>query len=227
VSPISVLPAAGLDAHVADWLDVGCAAGFDLVSDQDRAFSLDDLAQRWADRADGEPRHLVGCSLGAMVAVHVALRFPGLVRSLVLVAAPAETDADMLEQRARATEERGAPGMVAETLERWFSPDVLDRNEPPVAYARARLTAIDTDALAATWRAMAHLDVVDALSDVRVPTLCVAGDHDPAAPPESMLGYFRGIAGSRMEVVRGAHLLPLESPAELSRCIREHLARLG
>ena len=167
---------------------------------------------------------VVGLSLGGMVAQHLALRHPGQVRSLVLVctrpyASPAE-----MNQRAAATEQAGMPGVLDETLRRWFTADALaGPDHPGVRYAARRLLADDAAVIAAYWRAMAHHDLRRDLRRITQPVTIVVGRQDVTSSAESAAEFHRLIPGSQLVTCEGPHLISLERPAGLARAIHDHL----
>lgn len=127
--------------------------------------------------------HLLGVSMGGMVAQGVAIEAPQQVRSLILCAtAGAFPDAVRPRIRARGdTQRAGAMAEVADdTLTRWFRadaprPDLLER-------CKQRLLADDWYSWSASWEAIAQLDNLAALAAVQVPALVVAAGADASIP---------------------------------------------
>lgn len=220
---VVVLHAAGLDAGMADWLDVPGARGLSMLDGLgSQEFGLGDLARGVAERLDG-PANVVGCSLGSMVAMHLAIGHPHLVRSLVLMCAPSHAPRDVLEERARETARRTASAMVDDTLARWFSPDFLSRRSAQLDYARHRLETVSTDEMSQTWRAIAAHDVRSGLAGLGVPVTCLAGVDDRSVSPDAVRELAGAIPHSRFEMVSGGHVLPLDVPDSVSQAIRRHL----
>jgi len=73
---------------------------------------------------------------------------------------------------------------------------------------------------AATCAALRDADLTDAARAVRVPTLCVAGQHDGSTPPELVRTLSGLIAGSQYrEIANAGHLPCIERPEELGALI--------
>ncbi|MFR9730717.1 alpha/beta fold hydrolase [Saccharopolyspora sp. MS10] len=189
--------------------------------------TLGDLAAEVARGLPG-PVHLVGFSLGALVAQQIALRFPETVRSLVLVssvAARAPAEAAAVGDRLRAAE-RDFPATAEAAVQRWMDPRWRAREPDLADRLRATLLANDLDSYLAAYRIFATGDAELAghLGRITAPALAITGADDPGSTPAMTEHLAAAIPGARAVVVPGArHLLPLEHPARLCAEIREHL----
>lgn len=161
--------------------------------------------------------HLVGLSLGGMVAQVLAVDHPSSVSSLTLCdticeVGPAQTQ--VMEDRARAVEHGGMPALVKPTLERWFSPGFSAGHPDVVAEVEKLLLAADPMVNAQTWRAIARLNVVSRLSELHLPALVVNGSLDGSIPPGGG-ERLANLLGARLVELPGcAHMAPLEAPEE-------------
>jgi 3-oxoadipate enol-lactonase len=179
-----------------------------------------------ASLLDG-PADIVGCSLGSMVAQHVAVGRPDLVRSLVLACGSARAHAEASRQRATAARTGGMEAVLPSTLERWLTPAALATDgHPGVSYVRNRLLRDDPEVFAQYWEAMAQHDMLDALSQIRVPTTVIAADGDRAVSVPDMAEIARRIPGAQLEVLPGPHILPLENGAGFRDAVGHHLERV-
>jgi len=160
------------------------------------------------------PAHVVGLSLGGMVAQVLALEHPEDVRSLVL----ADTNSTLGPEARRAMAERGEAarrgGMASildSTLSRWFTPGFMESEI--VAETRKRLLADNVEGWAAAWRAISELDTEPRLGEIRVPTLVIIGENDLSVPVSRARAMADRIPGAAFHVVPGApHMAPLERP---------------
>lgn len=186
---------------------------------------VDDLASA-LEKSDTGPVDVVGCSLGAMVAMNLVLRRPELVRSLLLACTGATADPEMMYERARRVEREGMEGVLTETLERWFTPRALVATPTPsgLAYARSALRALQPGAFADGWRVIAGHDVTADLASINVPTTCVAAQDDRAAPLDRVKHIATSIPGARLVVIPGPHMAFLEEPFAFRCALVEHLA---
>ena len=179
--------------------------------------ALSDLADDVAVHLD-RPTHVVGFSLGAMVAQHLAATQPHLVRSLTLVSSVAERSpterAAVRERLQRAANDMTASAEAA--VARWFTPQWRQREPAVVEQVRDQLLANDPDSYVACYRLFADADTeVAALQHlISAPTLVMTGEYDTGSTPAMAQRLGDAIPNTRaVVVVPGArHLLPLEQP---------------
>lgn len=167
------------------------------------------------------PAAVVGFSFGGMVAQALALKYPADLNALVICASRATLPAqDRDIARARGDDARaGGMGAVLDaTLDRWFTPQFLAAGKAEAA--RARLLSDYIEGWAQAWHAMAAVDTLAALRNLRIPTLCLAGEFDKSSPPEVMKEMADAIPGARYAKLVGApHMLFVEKPEETARAI--------
>jgi 3-oxoadipate enol-lactonase len=224
--PVVLLHPVGLDRACWRWVCDILADRYRLIAVDLRGHGLspkrplakgiedhaDDLA-RLLTRQELSSATLVGVSFGGIVAQMTAVKYPALISKLVPCACPAriapENRAAIIARGTRAME-GGMPSVVKETLARWFSSGFLAN--PAVAEVADRLATDDPDVWAATWHAIAEVDILDRLTAVSVPTLAVAGENDEATPIEAMKALTAAIAGARLDVLPDApHMLHIET----------------
>jgi pimeloyl-ACP methyl ester carboxylesterase len=179
---------------------------------------------------DDGPLHLVGFSLGALVATEAALAAPERVRSLTLVSSVAgrspQQRAAVRERLARARDAFSESVEVA--IARWFSDDWATGEPALVEDVRATLLAIERDSYLACYAVFAEGDAElwPRLPALAVPTLAITGSDDAGSTPAMTRALAERIPHARAVVVDGArHLLPLERPDVLTAHILEHLER--
>ena len=185
--------------------------------------SADDLAAI-LDRLGAAPAHVLGYSLGARIALRLAVAHPRSVRRLVLespsagIADPAARAARAAddEARARRLERDGIEAFVAE----WEREPVFASHAamPPARIARLHAARLRNrpSGLAASLRGAGQgvmEPLHDRLGEVTAPTLVIAGALDPAGCTRAT-DIAAAIPGARLEIIDGAgHTPHLEHPA--------------
>jgi 3-oxoadipate enol-lactonase/4-carboxymuconolactone decarboxylase len=183
-------------------------------------FSVAELADAvvaLVDSVGGGAFHYAGVSLGGAVGLQLALRHQNRLLSLTTLCSGA-TIGEPDGWRARAAQVRasGTASVVAGSARRWFAPGFLDRDPEGGGAALNKLLDVDDESYALCCEALAGHDVRERLGEIAVRTLCIAGDADEVAPPESSREVADSVQhGSLAVIADAAHLPMLERPAEV------------
>jgi len=172
-----------------------------------------------ADAAGLASFDLLGYSLGAAIAAHIAASHPGRLRKLVLVAGYANSaDARLrlqfeLWRRLIDTDRRALARVILLT---GFSPGHL------ASWSERRSTEmLDLIVNTNDWEGMARQVELDAQLDIRAdlpgihaPTLVLGCRHDHMVPPAHARALAQAISGARYQELPAGHLAPLECPQD-------------
>jgi pimeloyl-ACP methyl ester carboxylesterase len=175
--------------------------------------------------------HVLGHSLGTIIATHLAAREPKRVRSLALfgpLLAPTDVARAGIRARADKARREGVAGMqtIADALvQASTSAETRARRPAVVAYVRESLMRQEPEGYARTCDALAEAAPAETAA-IACPTVLVTGDEDGVAPPQSVRALGGKIAGSQVEVLKGCgHWTPLEKAEECSGILRRFYAR--
>jgi 3-oxoadipate enol-lactonase len=164
--------------------------------------------------------HVAGHSLGTIVALHLAVTSPRLVRSLALfgpLASPLDAARPGIRARGAKARDEGEAGMqaIADTLlTTAVSAETRTRRPVAVAAVRELLMRQCPDGYARTCEALADAQPAE-MGGITCPTLLVTGDEDTVSPAQSVRQLGGRIPGARVEVLaRCGHWTPIEKPAE-------------
>jgi 3-oxoadipate enol-lactonase len=191
-------------------------------------YELDDLVDDVISLLDSlalDRAHLVGLSLGGMVAMRLAARNPDRVdRLAVLCTSALLGPAEFWHQRAAAVRAGGTASIAPEVVRRWVTPAFQDA--PVVAALEAMVAGTSDHGYAACCEAIAAMDLRADLAAITAPTLAIAGAEDPATPPEHLALIASAIPGARLLVVPGAaHLANVEAADAVNAALLDHLTR--
>ncbi len=146
---------------------------------------------------------VVGISMGGGIAQELALRHPGLVRRLVLVAAWARAGAytrDVLAGLAAARRGLTAAEYVTALQCLIWTPGWFERNAADLAADRDAPQAVEPEALAAQASACATHDTLDRLAAIAAPALVTAGALDRFVPVRLSAELAAGLPAARLEL---------------------------
>ena len=166
-----------------------------------------------------------GVSLGGMIGMWLAMNAPGRIDALALCCTSARfPDTALWVQRAATVRGDGLPSISAQVVSRWFTPGFAARFPSVPATFEATLDGVDPEGYAGCCEAIAGMDLRAGLAKISAPTLVICGSEDPLTPPWHGAVIARGIAGSRLAVIRGAaHLANVSAPGEVTAALRAHL----
>ncbi len=190
-----------------------------------------------------ERAHVVGVSMGGMIAQELALRHPARVRGLVLACTFAEPDEGVHRTRQQSLTELGghvgADGQVALDLSkidpmmvfqslmpRVFSPAFLMSELPKLMqlFGGALQWGISMDAILAQVEATIGHRTTDRLPQITAPTLVITGDADLLIPPSNSDILARAIPNAKLvKVPGGSHGFNFETPEIFNREILDFL----
>jgi 3-oxoadipate enol-lactonase len=173
-----------------------------------------------ADCLSLEKFHVVGLSLGGLVALEFALQHPERLKHLTIIASSVEGNKDAYHQRAHDAEKHGLESQIGATLARWFTPEWLAVNGWTVRYARERLLRSFLENWSGAWRAIADPHLWDRLQEIKVATKLIAAELDKGATVDSMREMAKRLQRAKVTVISGAsHMVSLMRPVELAEAI--------
>ena len=189
---------------------------------------VDALEKDITARADG-PVHLVGFSMGAMVAAAYTFCHPGRVSKLVLMNAvykrnPVARDAVL--GRLRDAEESGLSVIAEAAIARWFSEKFTTENPDIIQVVRNCLRSNDLASYLAAYRVFATVDkdLAPHLRDIACPLLAMTADGDTNSTPEMSSAIADDVQNGRAVILDGlAHGAPIEDPVRVAGALQEFL----
>lgn len=189
----------------------------------------DDAAQLLRD-LDSGPVIWVGLSLGGMVGQELALRHPSLVRALVLANTTSgypEAAQQAWQQRIATVREQGIEAIADAVMGRYFHDGFRAANAATVARFRERLTSTDSVGYVGCCHAVGTVDTGARLSQIKAPTLVIAGELDQGTPLAMSETLVQGIAGARLAVIKDAsHISAIEQPQAFAELVSDFIQSL-
>ena len=163
------------------------------------------------DAAGVDRTHVCGLSLGGLTAMWLGVHRPERVQSVVLSSTAARIgNAMMWEERIVQVEASGVGSIAEAAMGRWFTSSFRDRHADVVATFQRMMSETPAAGYAACCAAIRDADLRSAIARIAVPTLIVAGHHDPVTPPADAELMHQRIPQSRVSLFDAAHILNVE-----------------
>ena len=169
--------------------------------------------------------HFCGLSMGGMIGMFLGASAPKRFHKIVACNTAAKFGTpETWNARINTVREAGMKGVAHSVIERWLTPGYRAEHPAETKAALAMLESANPDGYIANCAAVRDADLRQTLADVQVPTLVLAGLHDPVATPADGRLLVERIAGARYTEVCAAHLSNLEARDEFNRTILEYLS---
>jgi pimeloyl-ACP methyl ester carboxylesterase len=200
-------------------------------------YTIADMADDVAGLMDAlaiKRAHLLGLSMGGMIAQEFALRHAHRLHRLVLSgcgAAPARAAFDPIRtwNWVKANDKSGEV-FACQQFTWLFSTAFLRNGEAvqrTIGMLKSNPNPVGPEAYNRQAQAYLRYDGLDRLADVKSPTLVIVGEQDRLTPPWVCREVAARIPGSRFEIITGegsSHVVPIERPDEFNQLVMGFLA---
>ncbi|MCC6946342.1 MAG: 3-oxoadipate enol-lactonase [Bradyrhizobiaceae bacterium] len=168
--------------------------------------------------------HFCGLSMGGMTGMWLACNAPDRLEKLVLAnTAPRSQNPDLWNARIRTVRAKGVAALADTAINVWFTKEFREREPQKIAWVREMFSATPTQGYIGCCGGIRDMDQRWALSQIRLPTLIIAGRHDNATPLSASEFIASRIAGSELTVLDAAHISNVEQPARFTATLEEFL----
>ena len=175
------------------------------------------------DDAGVQSTHLVGASMGGVLAMVATIRHPERVRSLVLACTAGRLELwrrELFEQWIDIAENKGMRRYVTQNLNWLIGPSSWRRLWPLANFIGPIAVRAPAHGLVGQLRGMIDADEVllDQLRDIGQPTLVVVGSEDILTPPHDSELLAERIPHARLVIIpKAAHGFMIEHAREFNR----------
>ena len=172
-----------------------------------------------------EKAKIVGHSLGAMIAMELALQYPTKVSSLTLLsttaAFPQETRNTLFEMAAAASF-GGMESITNQLIDLSFRPSFCTTEPKIVEAIRRSLLSNDAPSIVYAIRMVAKIDLRQRLASLSCPTQVLVGSDDILTPLNLATELVANVIGAQLkELPHCGHAAPVEQPSLVTKAIIE------
>jgi 3-oxoadipate enol-lactonase len=179
---------------------------------------IDAYATAVAEQLVG-PVHVVGMSVGGLVAIEIAVARPDLVASVVLldtVSVYPESFQHTWRERAHTARTSGLTSLVEPMVEMWFSAELAAAADPRVEQARRTFISTDPEGYARTCDMLAEVDLRDRVTSLAVPAVVVCGEDDAPAFRNGANSLAGATGDGSVQWLPGRHACAVENPTKFA-----------
>ena len=173
--------------------------------------------------------HFVGLSMGGMIGMTYALKYPGAFRTLV-VCDTASRFAPEVQQmwadRIKIATERGMQPLLDSTLKRWFTEAYLSKSSAVLERVTQMILNTPPLGYAGCCHAIPLINTTDRLREIKAPIQVIVGEQDAGTPVAMSRAIHEAAPGSELVILPNAsHLSNLEQPEAFNKALEGFLAR--
>lgn len=206
---------------------------FSRKDDLEQDYSIKEMAIDQAKamkRLGIEKAHVLGVSMGGMIAQHLAVIHPDLVRSLVLavtISKPNETLISVVQRWIGLAEQGNYRGLMIDTSERSYSEEKLKKYRAlyPIITRIGKPKSFDRFIIQAN--ACINHNIHDELHKITIPTLIIGGARDKIVEGKASEEIASAIEGSKLIVYPDLGHSTYEEAKDFNRHVLEFLEHIS
>ena len=178
-----------------------------------------------------ERPHFVGLSMGGMIGMTYALKYPDILRSLVLCDTASRFGPEaqpIWDERIKTATEKGMEALVEPTLKRWFTQPMLSAGSPVLDRVAGMIRATPPVGYAGCCHAIPKINLTARLKEINCPVQVIVGEQDAGTPVAKAREIHDATPGSELVIIPDAsHLSNLEQPEAFTRALLDFLGRVA
>ena len=165
-----------------------------------------------------------GLSMGGMIGLWLSMHAPARINRLIIAnSAPQIAPAQLWNERIATVQQNGMVAIADAVVRRWFTANFIHREPETVGAIKSMIIDTPLEGYVSCCAAVRDFDVRDNMDNITLPVMAIAGDADPATPPQLTQQISQSIAASRFEILPAAHLSNIECRAAFNRVLIDFL----
>jgi 3-oxoadipate enol-lactonase len=173
--------------------------------------------------------HIMGLSMGGMIAQQIGARYSERVLSVLLCDTASEMPPrSMWEERLAIARKEGMSGLVDTVIRRWFTAAFIEQAPEQVKKIREMILGTSTEGFINCASAIRDMAQTTMLLKIKAPTLIITGRLDPACTVDQAVVLHRMIDTSKMVILENAaHLSNIEQADAFNQHVLDFLERVS
>lgn len=173
--------------------------------------------------------HFVGLSKGGMIGETFALKYPGILKTLVLADTssryPKEAAA-LWAERIKVAETQGMEPLVQPTLERWLTAAFRSAKPGTAKRIGDMIRTTPVAGYVGCAHAIPKIDLTARLREIDAPGLVIVGEEDMGTPVAMAREIHENYPGAELVIIpSAAHLSNVEQPEAFNTALADFLAK--
>lgn len=174
-----------------------------------------------------ETASFCGVSMGGHTGLQLGIDAPERFNAIIVCNSAAKIGTlDAWKERADELRLHGQSAIQAlakSAPERWFTEDFIKQHPDTVKSMQNTFESLDAEGYAACCDALGSSDLRKSICCIIVPTLLIAGEHDPVTTVEDAQTMHGLIRGSSMAVLNASHISNVEDTIVFNKAVIEFI----
>lgn len=190
-------------------------------------YTLDQLGQdvlHLLDEFGADRVNFCGLSLGGLTGMWLGLYAPHRLNRLILANTAARIGSvEMWDERVAFVRQSGMKALAEITPARWLTAQYRETHADEMKQVEAMITSTSPDGYCACCAALRDTDLRPHIPSIDVPSLVIAGTHDPATPPSEGRALAAGLRCGQYVELDSSHLSAWERSHEFAQAVLNFL----
>ena len=190
--------------------------------------SFDDFSDQIIDLIDElkfSKIHLIGFSIGSLIARNFATRFSDRLKSLTLLCSifnRSDNEQKIVNERFEQTKKDKK--LTKDALNRWFNKDFIEKNPLISDKIFSILNNNNMDNFIKVYSLFVNHKDNEKFENINVKTLVMTGEGDVGSTPEMSNNLSKKIKNSEVKIIPvGKHLCSIECSYDVNNAIKDHI----
>jgi len=190
--------------------------------------SFDDFSLQLLNLIDElkfEKIHLVGFSIGSLIARNFASNYNNRLESLILLCSVFKRSKEQQQiVNDRFELSKKSRSLSKQALKRWFTDNYINNNPNIYKKICSMLEENDMENFLKVYDLFVKHQDNEKFENIKTKTLIITGENDVGSTPEMSKNLSKKIANSKVKIVsNGKHLCSIECADDVNNAIREHI----